>query len=67
MRVSPVGFACSRLDEVLKLARRSAEVSHDHPEGIKGAQAVATAVFMARRGDKKDKIAGYIEKNLDMT
>jgi len=62
MRVSPVGFACSRLDEVLKLARRSAEVSHNHPEGIKGAQAVAAAVFMARRGDKKDKIAGYIEK-----
>ncbi len=62
MRVSPVGFACSRLEEVLKLAGRSAEVSHNHPEGIKGAQAVAAAVFMARRGNKKDKIAGYIEK-----
>jgi ADP-ribosylglycohydrolase len=62
MRVSPVGFACSRLEEVLKLAGRSAEVSHNHPEGIKGAQAVAAAVFMARRGNKKDKIADYIEK-----
>jgi ADP-ribosylglycohydrolase len=62
MRVSPVGFACSRLGRVLELAKRSAEVSHNHPEGIKGAQAVAAAVFMARRGNKKAKIAGYIEK-----
>jgi ADP-ribosylglycohydrolase len=62
MRVSPVGFACSRLGGVLKLAQKSAEVSHNHPEGIKGAQAVAAAVFMARRGRKKTKISGYIEK-----
>ena len=53
MRVSPVGFAFSTLAEVLDHAKRSAEVSHDHPEGIKGAQATATAVYLARTtGDK---------------
>jgi ADP-ribosylglycohydrolase len=62
MRVSPVGFACSSIDEVLKLAEKSAEVSHNHPEGIKGAQAVAIAVFLARRGESKKKIASYIER-----
>jgi ADP-ribosylglycohydrolase len=62
MRVSPVGFACSSINEVLRLARRSAIVSHNHPEGIKGAQAVAIAVFLARRGESKEKIACYIEK-----
>ncbi len=62
MRVSPVGFACTSINEVLKLAEKSAEVSHNHPEGIKGAQAVAAAVFLAGRGKDKDKIAGYIEK-----
>ena len=62
MRVSPVGFACSNIDEVLKLAKKSANVSHNHPEGIKGAQAVAIAVFLAGRGESKEKIAGYIER-----
>lgn len=48
MRVSPVGFACESVDQVLDFAERTAEVTHDHPEGIKGAQAAALAVFLAR-------------------
>lgn len=53
MRVSPVGFAFDTVIDVLREAERSARVSHDHPEGIKGAQAVALAVFMARTGSAK--------------
>lgn len=56
MRVSPVGFAFDTAEEVLREARASAEVSHDHPEGIKGAQAVALAILMARQGASKDEI-----------
>ncbi len=61
MRVSPVGFACTTLDDVLSQAQRSAEVTHDHPEGIKGAQAVASAVFLARTGQNKEQIKNYVE------
>lgn len=46
MRVSPVGFYAHTLDEALDLAKVSAEVTHNHPEGIKGAQAVAAAIFL---------------------
>ncbi|QEH39150.1 ADP-ribosylglycohydrolase [Aquisphaera giovannonii] len=60
MRVSPVGFAYDSLDEVLTKARESAEVTHDHPEGIKGAQAVAAAIFLARTGSTKDAIRDYV-------
>lgn len=71
MRVSPVGFAFNTLDEVLEEAKKSAEPSHNHPEGIKGAQAVASAVFLARkRYDKqyiKNHIAGTFSYNLDRT
>ncbi len=56
MRASPVGWACNSLEEVLAEARRSAEVTHDHPEGIKGAQALAAAVFLARTGASKEEI-----------
>jgi ADP-ribosylglycohydrolase len=53
MRVSPVGWAFSSIDEVLAEAARTAEISHNHPEGIKGAEATALAVFLARTtGDK---------------
>jgi ADP-ribosylglycohydrolase len=62
MRVSPVGFAFNTIDEVLAEAKRSAEVTHNHVEGIKGAQATAAAVFLARSGETKEKIRGYIEK-----
>jgi ADP-ribosylglycohydrolase len=56
MRVSPVGFAFDSPEEVLREARASAEVSHDHPEGIKGAQAIALAIYFARQGYSKDDI-----------
>ena len=56
MRVSPIGFAFDSVGEVLHEARQSAMVSHDHPEGIKGAQAVALAVYLARTGATKDDI-----------
>jgi len=61
MRVSPVGFAFDKLDEVLDQAKRSAEVTHDHPEGIRGAQAVASAVFLARTGKAKEQIKCYVK------
>ena len=62
MRVSPVGWAASSLDTALSEARRSAEVTHDHPEGIKGAQAVAAAIYLARTGSSKIEIRTYIER-----
>ncbi len=61
MRVSPVGFAFDTLDDVLDQAKRSAEVTHDHPEGIKGAQSVASAIFLARTGKPKEEIKTYVE------
>jgi ADP-ribosylglycohydrolase len=62
MRASPVGFACDTLDAVLAVAQRTAEVTHDHPEGIKGAQATAAAVFLARTGHDKEDIRAFIER-----
>ena len=62
MRVSPVGLYASSLEEALRLAKISAEVTHNHPEGIKGAQAVAAAVWMAKNGKKKEHIRNYIEE-----
>lgn len=61
MRVSPVGFACDTLEEALRQAELSASVTHDHPEGIKGAQAVASAIFLARDGRDKAEISDFIE------
>lgn len=58
MRVSP-----ATLDEALELARQSAEVTHNHPEGIRGVQAVATAIVLARTGKSRDGIRSYIEQN----
>ena len=60
MRVSPVGFAYDNLDDVLAAAKESADVSHNHPEGIKGAQSVAAAIFLARAGSSKQVIKDYI-------
>jgi ADP-ribosylglycohydrolase len=62
MRVSPVGFACDTLDEVLAQARQSAEVTHNHPEGVRGAQATAAAVFLARSGRAKADIKAHVER-----
>ncbi|GHU13584.1 hypothetical protein FACS1894161_3700 [Spirochaetia bacterium] len=63
MRVSPAGWAFDTIEEVLLEAKNSAEVTHNHPEGIKGAQATAAAVFMARTGKSKDEIKKYIVNN----
>jgi ADP-ribosylglycohydrolase len=60
MRVSPIGFAFDTFEETLAEAERSAAVTHDHLEGIKGARATAAAVFLARIGESKDAIRGYI-------
>lgn len=63
MRVSPVAYAFEDLESVLKAAKESAEVTHNHPEGIKGAQAIASAIFLARQGSSKQAIKAYIESN----
>lgn len=55
MRVSPCGFFAKSLEETLELAKKSAEITHNHPEGIKGAQAIASAIFLSREGWKKIK------------
>ena len=60
MRVSPVGYYAKSLDEALELAKISAEVTHNHPEGIKGAQATAAAIFLARKGKTKQEIRDYV-------
>ena len=61
MRVSSAGWLFDDLDTVLKMASLSAEVSHNHPEAVKGAQATAAAVFLARTGNSKEEIKAYIE------
>lgn len=61
MRVSPVAHAFSSEDEVLEQARRTAECTHNHPEGIKGAQAAALAIFLARQGADKHSIRKKIQ------
>ena len=71
MRVSPVGFAFNSVAEVLAEAQKSAEVTHNHPEGVKGAQAIALAIYLARVGKSKEHIKTEISKqfgyNLDRT
>jgi ADP-ribosylglycohydrolase len=64
MRVSPVGFAFKSMEEVLNKARQSTAVTHDHPEGIRGAQATAVAIFLARHGRDKSEIRRMIEEDL---
>jgi ADP-ribosylglycohydrolase len=62
MRVAPVGQAFDSIDDVLREAERSAAVTHNHAEGIKGAQATALAVFMARCGSSKDEIRADLSR-----
>ncbi|MDR0957381.1 MAG: ADP-ribosylglycohydrolase family protein [Candidatus Nomurabacteria bacterium] len=62
MRVSPIGWFYDELDDVLEEAKNSSIVSHDHLEGIKAAQAVASAVFLARKGKKKSEIRQFISE-----
>jgi ADP-ribosyl-[dinitrogen reductase] hydrolase len=65
MRVSPIGWYCNSIDDVLAEAKKSAEVTHNHPEGIKGAQAAAAAVYLARTGKSKDEIKKFIVDRFD--
>lgn len=69
MRVSPVGLFAETLDDALAFAKMTAEVSHNHPAGIAGAQSVAAAVWMAKHGYSKDDIRDYImcRFNYDLT
>jgi len=70
MRVSPVAYAQDTLEDVEKLAKWSAEVTHNSMDGVCGAQAIASAIFLARTGKSKDEIREYISKNfynLDFT
>jgi ADP-ribosylglycohydrolase len=60
MRVSPVGFAFKDIDTTLQVAKQSSEITHNHPEGIKGAQAIASAIFLARQGKSKQEIKDFI-------
>ncbi|HIC85323.1 MAG TPA: ADP-ribosylglycohydrolase family protein, partial [Desulfobacterales bacterium] len=62
MRVSPVGFAFDRVETVLREARSTAEITHNHPEGIKGAQATAISVFLARTTRDKSLIREEVSK-----
>lgn len=61
MRVSSVAWLFDSIEEVQHAARLSAEVTHNHPEGIKGAEATASAIFLARTGHSKKEIREYIE------
>lgn len=63
MRVSAVGFAARNIDEVKTLSRAVTAISHDHPEGLKGAESVAMAIFLARQSKTKQQIRDYIEQN----
>lgn len=65
MRVSCVGWMYDTLEEVRHMAKLSAEVTHNHPEGIKGAEATASAIFLARKGKSKGEIKEYIEMTFD--
>lgn len=60
MRVSAVGWLCVNLETTQKIARLTAEVTHNHPEGIKGAEATASAIYLARNGSSKEDIKQYI-------
>lgn len=62
MRVSSVAWLYNDLDTVRRMARISADVTHNHPEGIKGAEATAVAIFLARTGHSKEEIKAYIEE-----
>ena len=62
MRVSPAGWLYETLEETRKVARWTAEVTHNHPEGIKGAESVAAVMFLARTGHSKEEIREYVTR-----
>jgi ADP-ribosylglycohydrolase len=63
MRISPVGFVAKSVDEAKKLSRAVTEVTHNHLEGIKGAECTAVAIVLAREGKSKEEIKNYVLKN----
>lgn len=69
MRVSAVAWASRTLDECVRMSKAVTEVSHNHPEGIKGAEAIAVATYMALHGNTKDEIKAKMQEyyNLDFT
>ena len=62
MRVSSAGWLYDSLEKTREIARLTTEVTHNHPEGIKGAEATASAIYLARTGNSKDEIKNYIER-----
>lgn len=65
MRVSPVAWFYDNLVAVENVAKTSASITHNHPEGVKGAQAVSSAIFLARNGKTKNEIKRYVENKYD--
>jgi ADP-ribosylglycohydrolase len=65
MRVSPVGWAFDSLEKTIEEARNSAECTHNHPEGIKGAEATAAAIFLSRTGYTKKEIKDFVQRRFD--
>ena len=63
MRVGPCGYAATSLDEAKAFAAAVTEISHNHPEGMKGAEAISAAIFLARSGKSKEEIRNYIQEN----
>ena len=63
MRVSPVAYFASSLDEVKSLSRKVTNISHNHPQALKGAEAVACAIFLAKHGMSKEDLKFFIEEN----
>jgi ADP-ribosylglycohydrolase len=62
MRVAPIGWFCDSIDSVMEEAKKSAVATHNHPQAIKGAQAIAVAVFLARQKKSRKGICTHIEK-----
>ena len=63
MRVSAAGFAAKSLEEAKVLSRKITEVTHDHPEGVKGAEAVVVAIYMAKTGSTLQEIRDVIDQD----
>ncbi len=63
MRVSPCGFAAESIEDAKEMARAVTNVSHNHPESIKAAEAVSSAIFLARSGRSMSELRDYIEQN----
>jgi len=63
MRISAVGFVAESIEQAKSLSQAVTAVTHNHPEGIKGAEATAVAIFLARNGASMDEIRDHIDKN----